>query len=144
MLFACLRTGQSATETTALFQEMPSNERAGRSPREPTSSWPTETAGSGRLPFVAMMKAADFGPRHDPPGAGRFDSPWLGRVRAQRVRSRTVVNTRRKAAAHLTPADALVDAMRGRFHAWTGSPLNLQRVPIELRRPKKDRPRRTG
>jgi hypothetical protein len=53
---------------------------------------PTETAGSGRLPFVAMMKLADFGPRHDLPGAGRVDSPGLGRVLAQReVRSRTVV-----------------------------------------------------
>ena len=37
------------------------------------------------------------------------------------------------AAAHLTPADVLVDAMRGRFHTWTRIRINLQHVPPELR-----------
>jgi bifunctional non-homologous end joining protein LigD len=37
------------------------------------------------------------------------------------------------AAAHLQPADILVDAMRGRFHTWTRIRLNLQHVPEELR-----------
>jgi DNA ligase D-like protein (predicted polymerase) len=39
------------------------------------------------------------------------------------------------AAAHLQPADVLVDAMRGRFHTWTRIRVNLQHVPIELRPP---------
>ena len=53
---------------------------------------PTEAAGSGGLPFVAMMKPADFGPSHDPTGAGRFDSACLGRVLADRkVRARAQV-----------------------------------------------------
>jgi DNA ligase D-like protein (predicted polymerase) len=37
------------------------------------------------------------------------------------------------AAAHLEPADVLVDAMRGRFHTWTRIRVNLQHVPIERR-----------
>ena len=37
------------------------------------------------------------------------------------------------AAAHLQPADVLVDAMRGRFHTWTRIRVNLEHVPEELR-----------
>ena len=40
-----------------------------------------------------------------------------------------------EAAAHLQPADVLVDAMRGRFHTWTRVRINLQHVPEELRPP---------
>ncbi len=39
------------------------------------------------------------------------------------------------AAAHLKPADVLVDAMRGRFHTWTRIRVNLQHVPVALRPP---------
>jgi bifunctional non-homologous end joining protein LigD len=38
-----------------------------------------------------------------------------------------------QAAAHLEPADVLVDAMRGRFHTWTRIRVNLQHVPVDLR-----------
>jgi DNA ligase D-like protein (predicted polymerase) len=38
-----------------------------------------------------------------------------------------------EAAAHLAPADVLVDAMRGRFHTWTRVRINLQHVPPDLR-----------
>ncbi len=37
------------------------------------------------------------------------------------------------AAAHLQPADILVDALRGRFRTWTRVRINLQHVPVELR-----------
>jgi len=37
------------------------------------------------------------------------------------------------AAAHLAPADVLVDAMRGRFATWTRIRVNLQHVPDHLR-----------
>jgi hypothetical protein len=40
-----------------------------------------------------------------------------------------------EAAAHLLPADVLVDAMRGRFHTWTRIRVNLQHVPEPLRPP---------
>ena len=39
-----------------------------------------------------MVEPADFGPRHDPTGAGRVDGARLGRVLAEReVRSRALV-----------------------------------------------------
>src|SRR5687768_2992726 len=38
-----------------------------------------------------------------------------------------------KAAAHLEPADVLVDAMRGRSSTWTRIRVNLEHVPVELR-----------
>ena len=38
-----------------------------------------------------------------------------------------------EAAAHLAPADVLVDAMRGRFRTWTRIRINLQHVPDALR-----------
>ncbi|MGH9161978.1 MAG: non-homologous end-joining DNA ligase, partial [Vicinamibacteraceae bacterium] len=40
-----------------------------------------------------------------------------------------------EAAAHLAPADELVDAMRGRYQTWTRVRVNLQHVPVELRPP---------
>ncbi|MBI4501476.1 MAG: DNA polymerase domain-containing protein [Gemmatimonadetes bacterium] len=40
-----------------------------------------------------------------------------------------------EAAAHLEPADVLVDSMRGRFTTWTRIRVNLQHVPSELRPP---------
>jgi len=43
------------------------------------------------------------------------------------------------AAAHLEPADVLVDAMRGRFHTWTRIRINLQHVPEALRPPQEAR-----
>jgi hypothetical protein len=39
------------------------------------------------------------------------------------------------AAAHLAPADVLVDSMRGRFKTWTRIRLNLQNVPVAIRPP---------
>jgi hypothetical protein len=42
-------------------------------------------------------------------------------------------NRHPEAAAHLEPADVLVDSMRGRFHSWTRIRLNLQHVPDALR-----------
>ncbi|HEY0808723.1 MAG TPA: non-homologous end-joining DNA ligase [Longimicrobiales bacterium] len=38
-----------------------------------------------------------------------------------------------EAAAHLEPADVLVDSMRGRSSTWTRIRVNLQHVPVELR-----------
>jgi len=38
-----------------------------------------------------------------------------------------------QAAAHLQPADVLVDAMRGRYSTWARIRVNLQHVPEELR-----------
>jgi DNA ligase D-like protein (predicted polymerase) len=43
-----------------------------------------------------------------------------------------------EAAAHLEPADVLVDSMRGRFRTWTRIRVNLQHVPVDLRPPQED------
>ncbi len=40
-----------------------------------------------------------------------------------------------EAAAHLQPADVLVDSMRGRFRTWTRIRVNLQHVPADIRPP---------
>ena len=40
-----------------------------------------------------------------------------------------------EAAAHLEPADILVDAMRGRYTTWTRIRANLKNVPEKLRPP---------
>src|SRR4051794_29780258 len=40
-----------------------------------------------------------------------------------------------EAAAHLEPADVMVDAMRGRFTTWTRVRVNLQHVPEDARPP---------
>jgi hypothetical protein len=37
------------------------------------------------------------------------------------------------AAAHLAPADVLIDSMRGRYHTWTRIRVNLQHVPVAVR-----------
>ncbi len=43
-----------------------------------------------------------------------------------------------KAAAHLEPADVLVDSMRGRSSTWTRIRVNLRHVPVKLR-PRQER-----
>jgi DNA ligase D-like protein (predicted polymerase) len=43
-----------------------------------------------------------------------------------------------EAAAHLEPADVLVDSMRGRFRTWTRIRVNLQHVPVELQPAQED------
>jgi DNA ligase D-like protein (predicted polymerase) len=40
-----------------------------------------------------------------------------------------------EAAAHLEPADVLVDSMRGRSSTWTRIRINLKNVPVDLRPP---------
>ena len=37
------------------------------------------------------------------------------------------------AAAHVAPADVLIDSMRGRYHTWTRIRVNLHHVPVGLR-----------
>jgi hypothetical protein len=40
-----------------------------------------------------------------------------------------------QAAAHLEPADVLLDKMRGRYSTWTRIRINLQHIPEALRPP---------
>ena len=71
-------------------------------------------------------------------GGARRSHPLIEIGRAQRKEDALAGLERWKArhpeaAAHLAPADVLVDAMRGRFHTWTRIRVNLQHVPAELR-----------
>jgi bifunctional non-homologous end joining protein LigD len=75
-----------------------------------------------------------------PPNRGRRQSshPLVEIARAKR-KSDALAGMERwrkrhpDAAAHLQPADVLVDAMRGRFRTWTRIRVNLQHVPEDLR-----------
>jgi bifunctional non-homologous end joining protein LigD len=80
--------------------------------------------------------------RATPPNRGRRQSshPLVEIARAKRKADALAGMERWRtrhpdAAAHLQPADVLVDAMRGRFHTWTRIRVNLQHVPAELRPP---------
>ena len=85
-----------------------------KQPGEPTRVQPSRRRVSSR-PLVEIGRAA-----------GKEDAlAGLDRWRARHP----------EAAAHLLPADVLVDAMRGRFRTWTRIRVNLQHVPVEMRPP---------
>jgi DNA ligase D-like protein (predicted polymerase) len=109
----------------------------------------------------SLEKLLELSARHEREGLG--DAPWPPHFRKQpgeparvqpsrRVSTRPLIEIGRarkkenalaglerwkarhpEAAAHLTPADVLVDAMRGRFRTWTRIRLNLEHVPVALR-----------
>jgi hypothetical protein len=118
-------------------------------------------AGIDQVPQV-LDALLDLSARHEREGLGDAPWPPHYRkqrgepVRAQPSRRRVpvhplveVARARRKedalggierwkarhpeAAAHLEPADVLVDAMRGRYVTWTRVRINLQHVPEDLR-----------
>ncbi len=106
-----------------------------KQPGEPMRVQPSRAAkGSSRTkrpgPRQAQGEAGRRTPKH----------PLIEIARAQRKADALAGMDRWKerhpeAAAHLAPADVLVDAMRGRFHTWTRIRVNLQHVPAALRPP---------
>jgi len=109
-----------------------------------------EREGLGDAPWPPhYRKQADEPPRVQPSkaraaragGAGRVSSrPLIEIGRAQKEADVQAGLERWKArhaaaAAHLQPADILVDRMRGRFQTWTRIRVNLQHVPESLRPP---------
>jgi len=99
-----------------------------------------QAEGLGDAPWPPhYRKQRDEGPRVAPSRARRTPSRPLieiGRAREQpdalagldRWKARHPL-----AAAHLQPADILVDRERGRYRTWTRIRVNLQHVPPELR-----------
>jgi bifunctional non-homologous end joining protein LigD len=89
----------------------------------------------GEAPRVAPSKRAgqkSSGPRRVP----KHPLVEIGRARDKDVALAGVERWKARhpeAAAHLEPADVLVDAMRGRFRTWTRIRINLQHVPDALR-----------
>ena len=101
-----------------------------------------ERQGLGDAPWPPhYRKQASEPPRVQPSKrkrAARKKHPLLEIGRARRKEDALAGLTRWKqrhpqAAAHLEPADVLVDAMRGRYTTWTRVRVNLQHVPEEQR-----------
>jgi hypothetical protein len=95
-----------------------------------------ERQGLGDAPWPPHYgKQASEPPRVQP---SRRKRPLLEIGRARRKEDAVAGLERWKArhpqaAAHLKPADLLIDAMRGRYSTWTRIRVNLQHVPDELR-----------
>src|SRR4051812_31175878 len=98
-----------------------------------------ERDGMGDAPWPPQYKKrADEPPRVQPSRRRASKHPLIEIGRAQRKEDALAGLERwrerhSKAAAHLQPADVLVDAMRGRFTTWTRVRVNLEHVPPKLR-----------
>jgi bifunctional non-homologous end joining protein LigD len=98
-----------------------------------------ERDGLGDAPWPPhYQKQADEPPRVQPSRRRTSKFPLIEIARAQKKEDALAGVERWKArhpdaAAHLEPADVLVDAMRGRFHTWTRIRINLQHVPVDQR-----------
>ena len=96
-------------------------------------------AGLGDAPWPPHYKKQDGEPARVQPSRRRtpkFPLLEIGRARRKEDALAGLERWRARhpeAAAHLEPADVLVDAMRGRFHTWTRIRVNLQHVPEPLR-----------
>jgi bifunctional non-homologous end joining protein LigD len=103
-----------------------------------------EREGLGDAPWPPhYKKQAGEPPRVQPSRARAAKYPLIEIGRAKRKQA-ALAGLKRwkarhpKAAAHLEPADVLVDSMRGRFTTWTRIRVNLQHVPPKLR-PRQER-----
>jgi bifunctional non-homologous end joining protein LigD len=98
-----------------------------------------EREGLGDAPWPPHYKKQRGEPARVQPSKRRTSKhPLIEIGRAQRKEDALAGLERWKArhpgvAAHLEPADVLVDAMRGRSSTWTRIRVNLQHVPAELR-----------
>jgi bifunctional non-homologous end joining protein LigD len=98
-----------------------------------------ERDGLGDAPWPPhYRKQAGEPPRVRPSGRRQPTRPLIEIARARRKDDALAGLERWKArhpdaAAHLQPADVLVDSMRGRSATWTRIRVNLEHVPAELR-----------
>jgi hypothetical protein len=98
-----------------------------------------EREGLGDAPWPPhYQKKPDEPPRVQPSRRRTPKHPLIEIGRAQRKDDALAGLERWRArhpdaAAHLAPADVLVDSMRGRFHTWTRIRVNLQNVPAAVR-----------
>jgi bifunctional non-homologous end joining protein LigD len=103
-----------------------------------------EAAGQGDAPWPPQYRKAPGEPKRAPPSKARRDAPLIEIARAEReadaIAAADAWKARHpRAAAHLEPADVLVDRMRGRSSLWYRVRINLARVPPRLR-PKAPKP----
>jgi bifunctional non-homologous end joining protein LigD len=98
-----------------------------------------ERQGLGDAPWPPHYKKQEGEPARVQPSKRRVSKhPLIEIGRAQRKEDALAGLERWKArhpeaAAHLEPADVLVDSMRGRSSTWTRIRVNLQHVPAKLR-----------
>ena len=95
-----------------------------------------EKQGMGDAPWPPHYRKQEGEPARVQPSKRR--RPLLEIARARRKEDALAGLERWKqrhseAAAHLEPADVLVDAMRGRYSTWTRIRVNLQHVPENQR-----------
>ena len=103
-----------------------------------------QAEGQGDAPWPPQYRKAPGEPKRTPPSKARRDAPLIEIARAEReadaVAAADAWKARHpRAAAHLEPADVLVDRMRGRSSLWYRVRINLARVPPRLR-PKAPKP----
>jgi DNA ligase D-like protein (predicted polymerase) len=119
----------------------PMNRHAGSIDRLLELSAQHERDGLGDAPWPPQYKKQPGEPTRVQPSRRRASTrPLIEIGRAQRKDAALAGLERWKsrhpeAAAHLAPADVLVDAMRGRYSTWTRIRINLQHVPEALRPP---------
>jgi bifunctional non-homologous end joining protein LigD len=97
-----------------------------------------EAEGEGDAPWPPHYRKAAGEPKRAPPSAGRKKSPLIEVARADREADAVAAAKAWKAshprvAAHLEPADVLVDRMRGSSSLWYRVRINLTNVPTRLR-----------
>ena len=99
-----------------------------------------ERQGLGDAPWPPHYRKQSSEPARVQPSKRKPKLPLIEIGRARRKQDALAGVERWKArhpeaAAHLQPADVLVDAMRGRYSTWTRTRINLQHVPEALRPP---------
>jgi DNA ligase D-like protein (predicted polymerase) len=98
-----------------------------------------EREGQGDAPWPPHYRKQEGEPARVQPSRRRTPAHPLVEIARARQKADALAGLERwkvrhpDAAAHLEPADVLVDAMRGRFATWTRIRVNLQHVPAPLR-----------
>jgi DNA ligase D-like protein (predicted polymerase) len=96
-----------------------------------------ERQGLGDAPWPPhYRRQASEPPRVQPSRRRKYPLLEIGRARRKETALAGLERWKARhpqAAAHLEPADVLVDVMRGRYSTWTRIRVNLQHVPEELR-----------
>ena len=97
-----------------------------------------EHEGLGDAPWPPHYAKGSDEPSRAPPSRRRTAHPLIEIARGQRRQDAEADYERWReshpqVAAHLQPADVLVDAMRGSSSTWTRVRINLQHVPPDLR-----------
>ena len=104
-----------------------------------------EAEGQGEAPWPPHYRRGADEPRRAPPSTARAKKPLIEIARAEREEQAVAAAEQwkaehPKAAAHLQPADVLVDRMRGSSSLWYRVRINLEHVPARLR-PRVAKPR---